>query len=71
MRPMRGPVLCLVSAAAFGTLGIFGRLATDAGASIASTLFVRFGVAAAAVLDPAAGSWAAGAGSAGCRGMSS
>ena len=47
MRSMRGPVLCLVSAAAFGTLGIFGRLATDAGASIASTLLVRFGVAAA------------------------
>ena len=44
---MRGPVLCLVSAAAFGTLGIFGTLATDAGASIASTLLVRFGVAAA------------------------
>jgi drug/metabolite transporter (DMT)-like permease len=36
-----------VSAAAFGTLGIFGRLASDAGASIAATLFVRFAVAAA------------------------
>jgi drug/metabolite transporter (DMT)-like permease len=46
MRRMRGAVLCLVSAAAFGTLGIFGRLASDAGASIASTLLVRFGVAA-------------------------
>src|SRR4051794_3956666 len=46
IRGMRGPVLCLVSAAAFGTLGIFGRLASDAGASIASTLLVRFGVAA-------------------------
>ena len=43
---MRGAVLCLLSAAAFGTLGIFGRLASDAGASIASTLLVRFGVAA-------------------------
>jgi drug/metabolite transporter (DMT)-like permease len=43
---MRGALLCLVSAAAFGTLGIFGRLATDAGATIASTLLVRFGVAA-------------------------
>ena len=29
---MRGAVLCLLSAAAFGTLGIFGRLASDAGA---------------------------------------
>jgi drug/metabolite transporter (DMT)-like permease len=43
---MRGAVLCLLSAAAFGTLGIFGRLASDAGATIASTLLVRFGVAA-------------------------
>src|SRR4051794_23662526 len=43
---MRGALLCLLSAAAFGTLGIFGRLASDAGASIAATLFVRFAVAA-------------------------
>jgi len=43
---VRGALLCLLSAAAFGTLGIFGRLASDAGASIASTLLVRFGVAA-------------------------
>jgi drug/metabolite transporter (DMT)-like permease len=41
-----GAVLCLLSAAAFATLGIFGSLADDAGASIASTLFVRFAVAA-------------------------
>jgi drug/metabolite transporter (DMT)-like permease len=44
--PVRGALLCLLSAAAFGTLGIFGRLASDAGATIASTLLVRFGVAA-------------------------
>jgi len=31
---MRGAGLCLLSAAAFGTLGIFGRLASDAGAWI-------------------------------------
>jgi drug/metabolite transporter (DMT)-like permease len=43
---MRGALLCLVSAAGFGTLGIFGRLASDAGASVTSTLFVRFGLAA-------------------------
>jgi drug/metabolite transporter (DMT)-like permease len=42
---MRGPFLCLLSAAAFGTLGIFGRLASDAGASITSTLLVRFALA--------------------------
>jgi drug/metabolite transporter (DMT)-like permease len=44
--PVGGALLCLVSAAAFGTLGIFGRLASDAGATIAGTLLVRFGVAA-------------------------
>jgi drug/metabolite transporter (DMT)-like permease len=43
---VRGALLCLLSASAFGTLGIFGRLASDAGASIASTLLVRFAVAA-------------------------
>ena len=43
---MRGAFLCLLSAAAFGTLGIFGKLASDAGASVASTLLVRFGLAA-------------------------
>jgi drug/metabolite transporter (DMT)-like permease len=43
---VRGALLCLLSAAAFGTLGIFGRLATDAGATIASSLLVRFAVAA-------------------------
>jgi drug/metabolite transporter (DMT)-like permease len=43
---MRGAGLCLLSAAAFGTLGIFGRLASDAGADTATTLLVRFGLAA-------------------------
>ena len=42
---MRGALLCLVSAAAFGTLGIFGKLAADAGANTASTLLVRFALA--------------------------
>ncbi len=41
-----GALLCLVSAAAFATLGIFGTLATDAGASVASLLVVRFALAA-------------------------
>jgi drug/metabolite transporter (DMT)-like permease len=45
MTVMRGAALCLVSAAAFGTLGIFGRLASDAGATVATTLLVRFGLA--------------------------
>jgi drug/metabolite transporter (DMT)-like permease len=57
---MRGALLCLSSAAAFGTLGIFGTLAADAGASVTSTLLVRFGLAAAvfAVALGLGGGWA-------------
>jgi len=58
---MRGALLCLLSAAAFATLGIFGTLASDAGASIASTLLVRFSLAGlifAAALR-VTGGWAA------------
>jgi drug/metabolite transporter (DMT)-like permease len=58
---MRGAFLCLVSAAAFGTLGIFGKLASEAGANTATTLFVRFvlaGLVFAAVLR-VTGRWAA------------
>ena len=68
MRRMRGALLCLLSAAAFGTLGIFGKLASDAGASIASTLLVRFALAAAVFAVVAAGDAAAGRGCGGCRG---
>jgi drug/metabolite transporter (DMT)-like permease len=42
---MRGVLLCLLSAAAFGTLGIFGKLASEAGANTATTLLVRFALA--------------------------
>jgi drug/metabolite transporter (DMT)-like permease len=42
---MRGALLCLVSAAGFATLGVFGRLASDAGASLSSSLLVRFTLA--------------------------
>jgi drug/metabolite transporter (DMT)-like permease len=57
---MRGALLCLLSAAAFGTLGIFGKLAADAGASIASTLFVRFALAGLvfALMLRVTGGWA-------------
>jgi drug/metabolite transporter (DMT)-like permease len=57
---MRGALLCLLSAAAFGTLGIFGKLASEAGASVTSTLLVRFALAAAvfAVLVLVTGGWA-------------
>jgi drug/metabolite transporter (DMT)-like permease len=57
---MRGAVLCLLSAACFGTLGVFGKLATDAGANIPSLLLARFGLAAVAfwLVLRATGGWA-------------
>jgi drug/metabolite transporter (DMT)-like permease len=57
---MRGALLCLLSASAFGTLGIFGTLAADAGASVTSTLLVRFALAASvfAVVLRVTGGWA-------------
>ncbi|MGW4153924.1 DMT family transporter [Micromonospora chersina] len=42
-----GPALCLVSAACFGAMAIFGKFAYDAGVSPAALLLVRFGLAAA------------------------
>src|SRR5687767_8296055 len=39
---MRGAVLCLLWAAGFGTRGMFGKLASEAGGTSASTLRVRF-----------------------------
>src|SRR5687767_9962124 len=55
-----GASLCLVSAGAFATLGIFGTLATDAGASVASALVVRFALAASVFAAALAltGGWA-------------
>lgn len=58
---MRGALLCLLSAAAFGTLGIFGKLASDAGANTATTLLVRFALAGVvfAVVLRVTGRWGA------------
>jgi drug/metabolite transporter (DMT)-like permease len=46
--PMRssGTILCLASAAAFGAMGIFGKLAYDEGATVGTLLTARFGLAA-------------------------
>src|SRR3712207_2331234 len=41
-----GTVLCIASAVAFGAMGIFGKLAYDAGVGILTLLFVRFTIAA-------------------------
>lgn len=42
-----GPALCLVSAACFGAMAIFGKLAYQAGVSPGALLLVRFALAAA------------------------
>jgi drug/metabolite transporter (DMT)-like permease len=41
-----GTILCLASAAAFGAMGVFGRLAYDDGATVGTLLVVRFALAA-------------------------
>ena len=43
--PAAGLVLCLASAACFGAMGIFGKLAYDGGATVGTLLVVRFAVA--------------------------
>ena len=45
--PSAGTLLCLASAAAFGAMGIFGKLAYDEGATVGTLLAVRFALAAA------------------------
>ena len=45
--PPSGALLCLASAAAFGAMGIFGKLAYDEGATVGTLLAVRFVLAAA------------------------
>jgi drug/metabolite transporter (DMT)-like permease len=49
-----GAALCVLSAVGFGTLGVFGRLAADAGADTTTTLAVRFALAALALTALAA-----------------
>jgi drug/metabolite transporter (DMT)-like permease len=49
-----GPLLCLLSAVGFGAMGIFGKLAYDAGVEVGDLLLVRFGLAAAVLLAVAA-----------------
>jgi drug/metabolite transporter (DMT)-like permease len=41
-----GPALCILSAASFGAMGIFGKLAYDEGVGVWELLLVRFGLAA-------------------------
>jgi drug/metabolite transporter (DMT)-like permease len=45
-----GAVLCIISAAAFGAMAIFGKLAYDEGVEVGELLLVRFALAAAALV---------------------
>lgn len=45
-----GPLLCLLSAAGFGAMAVFGKLAYAEGVGVDALLLVRFGVAAAVLL---------------------
>jgi drug/metabolite transporter (DMT)-like permease len=45
-----GPLLCLLSAAGFGAMAIFGKLSYDAGVGVGDLLLVRFALAAAVLL---------------------
>src|SRR4051812_22950633 len=44
--PSAGVLFCLASAAAFGAMGIFGKLAYDEGATVGTLLSTRFVLAA-------------------------
>src|SRR6185503_3281318 len=48
MRGVRssGPLMCIASAAAFGAMGVFGKLAYGEGATVGTLLAVRFALAA-------------------------
>lgn len=45
-----GPLFCLLSAAGFGAMAVFGKLAYEAGVSVDALLLVRFGIAAVLLL---------------------
>ena len=49
-----GPLLCILSAAGFGAMAIFGKLAYEQGIAVGDLLLVRFALAAAALLVLAA-----------------
>ena len=49
-----GPVLCLLSAAGFGAMAIFGKLAYDAGVEVDQLLLLRFALATPLLLAVAA-----------------
>jgi drug/metabolite transporter (DMT)-like permease len=48
-----GALFCLLSAAAFGAMAVFGKLSYDAGVSVDALLLVRFGLAGGVLLTVA------------------
>src|SRR5256885_17265483 len=52
---LAGTLMCVASAAAFGAMAVFGKLAFDAGVTIVTLLAVRFALSAAALAPFAAG----------------
>ena len=52
--PVVGALLCLLSAACFGAMAIFGKLAFDRGVAVGDLLLVRFALAAAVLATLAA-----------------
>jgi len=52
--PLRGVLLCLASAAAFGAMGVFGKRAYDEGATVGTLLAVRFAFAGLVLAGAAA-----------------
>ena len=48
--PSSGSLFCLASAAAFGAMGVVGKLAYGEGATVGTLLSVRFVLAAAPLL---------------------
>jgi drug/metabolite transporter (DMT)-like permease len=55
--PLAGLLLCAASAAAFGAMAVFGKLAFEAGVGVITVLAVRFTLSAALLAPFAARSW--------------
>ena len=55
--PLAGALLCAASAAAFGAMAVFGKLAFEAGVGVITVLAVRFTLSAALLVPLTARSW--------------
>src|SRR3954453_10883915 len=55
--PLAGALLCAASAAAFGAMAVFGKLAFEAGVGVITVLAIRFTLGAAILAPLTARSW--------------